>query len=141
MFTSHQPLCSPWPCTLREFRLEKTTEYGPRWLRYVSKKWFQWSQTLASSHRKVLNSLTWEVCFSLMNSNILMFQLPVLFCLLVVAKLPCAMYPTSSLDSLKPSVPQSYLKGCLPSLRFQKVQQIKHNSQLLGFIIFSVNIH
>lgn len=121
VFTSHQHHCvhpdhAPWGNS----GFGKTTEYGPRWLRYVSKKWFSDPRLLHLPHRKVLNSLTWEVCFSLMNSNILMFQLPVLFCLLVVAKLPCAMYPTSSLTLWSSQSPRAIWKAAFQACVFRK---------------------
>ena len=75
-------------------------------------------------HRKTLNSLTWDVWFSLMNSNLLMFWLPVL----------CCKKPLSSLAPPWPlwSGPSEHLRGCLPRLSPQKVHQIKQNSQLSG---------
>ena len=47
----------------------------------MSKAWFQWAQALhLSVHRKALILLTWDVWFSLINSNRLLFQLPGLCC-------------------------------------------------------------
>ena len=38
----------------------KTQDSGPTELRYISKEWFQWTQTLLT-HKRALNSLTWDV--------------------------------------------------------------------------------
>ena len=59
-------------------------------------------------HRKALNSLTWDVWFSLINSNLLMFWPLGLCC--KNSHIPWL------LPSLFRSVPQSYLRGCLPGL-------------------------
>ena len=59
-------------------------------------------------HRKVINSLTWDIQFSLINSN-LFFLLPALCC-----KIP--IYPTSPLTSWEP-FSQGYLRCCLRGLK------------------------
>ena len=60
---------------------ERTQATGPRDLSWTSKEWFQWAQTLhLSIQRKALIPLTWNAWFSLINNNILMFQLPGLYC-------------------------------------------------------------
>ena len=63
------------------------------------KKWFQWAQTLASSHtqKNSLNSLTRDVWFSVINSNTLMF-LPPGFCCKTLT------YPGSSITSSEQSL-------------------------------------
>ena len=82
-------------------------------------------------HRKVLNSLTWYVWFSLINSNLLIFLLPGLCCKnACISWLPCL--------SLQ-SNPSEHLRGCVLGLSPQNVLQIKHNSQLLGCAFFSVD--
>ena len=76
----------------------RKADTGPRELRCISKEWFQWAQTLPLQiHRKVLNSLTYYIWFSLINSNLLMFQLPGLCC-----KTP--IYPGPSLTPLEQSL-------------------------------------
>ena len=60
---------------------EKAQDTGFRLLRHLSNEWFQWAQSFVSYiHRKVLNLLTWDVWFSLINSNLSMFWLPGLCC-------------------------------------------------------------
>ena len=82
-------------------------------------------------NRKVLNSLTWDVWFSLINSNLLMFWLPGFCC-----KTP--LYPGSSLTSSERFLRTMWevvFRACVLSF----VCQTKHNSQLLGhaFLFFS----
>ena len=55
--------------------------------------------------RKALNSLTWDIQFSLINSNLLMLQLPGL-----VYKIP--VYPAR--PPVTSSEPHIYLRGCVP---------------------------
>ena len=78
---------------------------------------------------KLLNSLTRDIWFSVINSgNLLMFQLPGL----------CYKHPHILwlLPYLFGALPHGYLRGCLPALSPQKACQIKHNSQLLGSAFF-----
>ena len=72
-------------------------------------------------HRKVLNSLTWEFWFSLINNNLLMFRL--------LAKLLYNLAPplASSED-----FSQGHLWCCLPAWSPKNSHQIKQNSSLLG---------
>ena len=79
-------------------------------------------------HRKVLNTLTWDVWFLLIKSKHLMFWLLV-FCLKT--------HISWLIPYLYGAIPQSYKKGCLPSLHPQKFCHIKHNSQLLICAFFS----
>ena len=80
-------------------------------------------------HRKALDSLTWDVWFSLINSNLLMFQLPGFFF--------CKnSFVSWLLPYLFRAVHLSDLRGCLLGLSPQKVSQIKHNSQILGSLFF-----
>ena len=82
--------------------------------------------------RNVLNSLTWDVCFSLINSNLSMFY-PSGFC--------CQnSYIFSFLPYLLGLVLQSYLRGSLLSLSLQKIHQIKYNSQIVDCAFFPVYI-
>ena len=83
------------------------------------------------SHRKALSSLTADVRFSLSNSSLLMFQWPGFCCK------SCYIY--CFLTYLFGAVPQSYLRGCPLGLSLQKFHRIKHNSQLLGCVFFSVD--
>ena len=65
--------------------------------------------------------------FSLINSNLLMYQLP-RFCF----KTPCTSW---FLPCLSGAVPQGCLRGCLWGLSSQQVRRIKHK-QLLGCAFF-----
>ena len=75
-------------------------------------------------HRKALNSLTWDVWFSLINSN------------------PIKMLKkkNSYISQLYPylfgAVPQSYLRCCLPGLKSSEYLLSKTNSQLSGCAFF-----
>ena len=75
-------------------------------------------------HRKTLNSSTWDIWFSLINNNLLMFRL-------CVAKLLYNLDPplTSSHE-----FSQGYLRCCLSALSPKHFHQIKYNSQPLGCI-------
>ena len=79
-------------------------------------------------HRKALNSLTWDIWLSLINSNLLMFLLPGLCC---KNSYISWLTPSPSSPCLFGAVSQSYLRCCVLCLSPQKVRQIKHNSQLL----------
>ena len=79
-------------------------------------------------HRKALNSLTWDVCFPLINSNLLMFHRSG-FCY----KTP--IYPGSSLISLGQSL-RAIWEAVSQAWDPQKVHWIKHNPQLLGCAFF-----
>ena len=76
-------------------------------------------------YRKALNSLTWDISFSLINSHLLMFQPPD-FCY----KTP--IYPGSSLISSE-RFSQSHLRVLSPG---PEICQIKHNSQLWCCVFF-----
>ena len=83
-------------------------------------------------HRKVLNSLTWDVWFSFINSNLLMFQLPGFCC--KNSYIPAFPLPLQSSPSeLSERLPPGLKSSASPSL------WIKHNSQLLGCAFFSVD--
>ena len=91
--------------------------------------------------RRALNLLTWDVWFSLT----VIFWLKRLkettcfcfvFCFLWVCK---NSYIFWLFPYLFGTVPQSYLRGCIPGLSPQYVHQIKHNSQFLVCAFFSVN--
>ena len=78
-------------------------------------------------HRKVLNSLTWDVWFSLrVISDVLTTCIFFFFC------------KNSSMSWLIPylfgAVPGSDLRGYFPGLSPQKICQIEHNSQLLDSV-------
>ena len=62
--SSHQTASTP-NRNPGETEAMKTQDAGPRQLRHISGEWFQWAQTISSFHRKVLNSLTWDICFPL----------------------------------------------------------------------------
>ena len=46
-----------------QWALLKTQDSGPRWLRCISKEWFQWAQTLASPHTKEKKSVSHSVLY------------------------------------------------------------------------------
>ena len=77
-------------------------------------------------HRKVLNSLTWDVWFSLRVISDVLTTCIFFFC------------KNSSMSWLIPylfgAVPGSDLRGYFPGLRPQKICQIEHNSQLLDSV-------
>ena len=58
-----------------EAQNEETWDTDPRELRCTLKEWFKWAQHLCI-HRKILNSLTWDIWFYFINSNILTFWIP-----------------------------------------------------------------
>ena len=82
-------------------------------------------------HRKALNSLTWDIWFSLISNNLLTIRLPSLCC------------PNFYIFWLLPSPPQSsFLRAKMLSPRLEGPKNdswIKHNSQLLGCGLFSVD--
>ena len=80
--------------------------------------------------RKALNSLTWCVQFSLINSNFWCSEY-----LVFAAKNPL-FYPASSLTSLEQSLRTEPLRGCFLGLKLSKVCRIKHSPQLLSCPIF-----
>ena len=91
--------------------------HGPRQLRCLSREWFQWAQTLASSIlRKALNLLTWDVWVFLVvifwSSNYLV----------LVAQPP--MHPGSALTSSEQSL-RVYPTGHVPGLSPQFCPQNK----------------
>ena len=83
-------------------------------------------------HRKTLNFLTWDIWFSLINSDLLMFWLPVLWLqkILHILVPPLLLQNNSVLIVIWDAV------SCGSSP--QKIYWVKHNSQLLGctFIFF-----
>ena len=62
-------------------------------------------------HTKALNSLTWDVWFSLTNNNFLMFRLPALCCKLLYKLATCPSIPFLEQFS------QGYFRCCLLGLR------------------------
>ena len=80
-------------------------------------------------HRKAQNVLTWDIRFSLINSNLLMFWLLSLCCKnSSISWLPALRLWGSQSEWAESSV--SWAGGA------QKVHWIKHNSQLLGCVFF-----
>ena len=93
--SSSQPFHPTQQCTLRRLRMRKHRLLGPdSWGAYKRNDFNELRLLHLPIHRKALNSLTWNVWFSLINSNLSMFRLPGLCC-----KTP--MYPGSSLTSLE----------------------------------------
>ena len=90
-------------------------------------------------HRKALNSLTWDIWFSLINHNLLIarllifnlsiFNLPFVAMLLLIYNLAP---PLTSSEQFS----QGYLRYCLLGLSPKDFCWIKHNSQVLGSMYF-----
>ena len=60
--------------------IKKAQDTGTRWLRCLSKEWFQWAQALASSHIKKSPKFLNLRYLVLIISNLFMFWLPSLCC-------------------------------------------------------------
>ena len=126
--SSPQP---PTPGTPRGHWRSEAQNAGPREPRRASKGGFQWAQTPCRPvHRKALNSLTWGVWFSFINSNRLMFQL---LGLLLQKLLYILTSPLPLLNSFLSVIWDAM--SCTWNLR--EVCRIKHNSQLFRLCIFS----
>ena len=70
---------NPWRCTLRRLKMRMHRILAPgSWGAYQRNDFNEPWLLHLSIHRKALNSLTWDVWFSLINSNLLMFRLPCL---------------------------------------------------------------
>ena len=80
-------------------------------------------------HRKALNSLTWDIWFSLINNNLLKFRLPVPCCQFLYNLTPPLLRWNSSLRISWDTVSQAWNP--------KTSHQIKHNSQLVGCEVFS----
>ena len=108
---SHQASrhCSrPWLCTLRGFRMERSRTLAlESWGAYQRKDFSEPRLLHLPIHRKVLNSLTWDVWFSLINSNLLMFWL-LGFCCKKLLYIPAPPFPLWSSPS------GEWPRGCLP---------------------------
>lgn len=66
-----QPLHPPWQWALKGLRMGKHRQW-PRELRCRSQDWLRWAHTPhLPTHRQALSSITWDVRFSLINSNLL----------------------------------------------------------------------
>ena len=75
---------------LQCFCLENPRDRGAWWaaIYRVAQSWTRLKRLSSSSsrllhlplHKKVKNSSTWDICFSLINNNLLMFRLPALCC-------------------------------------------------------------
>ena len=119
-----QPLPTVSP---QETQDVETQDTGPRELRYRSKGWFRWARTLAPPHRTALNSLTWDIWFSLTYSHLLTLSD-------FVAKL---LYNSSPRLVSAEQSSQGPLRCCLQGLHAKTSPRIKHNSQLSAFEYFS----
>ena len=84
-------------------------------------------------HRKALKSLTWDIWFSLINNNLLMFRWLTPCCKLLYNLIP---FPTSSEHFSK-----GQLRCCLRACSPKNSHQIKHISQLSGFDYFLKSTH
>ena len=108
-------------CTLRRFRMEKSRgDAGPGELRTL-KEWFQWAQTLVSSHSEKSTKFL-GYWFLSINSYLLMFRLSG-FC----GKNFCISWLLSSSKQSLRDIWKAVFWGMSP----QKTPWIKHNSQLL----------
>ena len=95
---SHQPLQLPSAMHPEGIQDGQEEDTGPRWLRCMSKEWFQWLLHLPI-HRKVLNSLAWDVWSSFINSSLLMLWLSIFFSLqklLYILAPPLPLWSSSS---------------------------------------------
>ena len=107
--SSSQPLQPPPVVHSEGTQDGKVPDTSPRQLRCRSKEWFQWAQTShLPIHRKMLNSLTWDIWFSWINCNLLMFLLPGLCC-----KNSCISWLSPCLFT---AASQSYLRCCVLGL-------------------------
>ena len=69
-------VATPQQCTLRRLRMRKHKILAPySWGAYQRNDFSEPRLLHLPIHRKVLNSLTWDAWFSLINSNLLMFRL------------------------------------------------------------------
>ena len=74
--TAVTPNCARWG-----FRMERSRILAPEsWGAFQRNDFSEPSLLHVPTHRKALTSLTWDVWFSLINSNLLMFRLPGLCC-------------------------------------------------------------
>ena len=99
----------PW-CTLRKLRMRKHRILAPEsWGAYQRNDFSEPRLLHLPLRRKALNSFTWDVWFSFINSNLVTFLLPGLCC------------KHSSISWLLPclfrAVPQNYLRCCVLGLR------------------------
>ena len=127
-------LCSyPQRCTLRGFRIEKNRILALDSSGEYQRNNFNKPRLLhLPIHRKALNSLTWDVWFSLIRINLLMFWLPVFVCLLVLQKLPYILvHPSLLYDG-----PSALSERLSPGLKSSVSHWIKHHSQFLGCAFF-----
>ena len=104
----------------------KTWGTGPRELRCAFKEWFVY----LSIHRKVKNSLTWDVWFSL----IIIFW---------YSDHPVFNKTPGSISYILRAAPQATWEAVSWPCSPQKFHQVKHNSQLLGsaFFVQSTNVY
>lgn len=76
-----------------EIQDEGTQHTCPREWRYIPKEWVEWAQMWhLPKHRKGINSLTWDIEFSLINNSLL---IPNTWSL--VEKYPCIFFPPTPL--------------------------------------------
>ena len=113
--SDHQTLQQPRRCTLRRLKMRKHRILAPD----------SWAARLLNLPicRKVLNSLTWDIWFSLIINNFLMFWLPGLCCK------NSYIFPGSPF-CLFGAVSQSCLRCCVLGWNPQFFHWRKHNSQL-----------
>ena len=103
---SSQPLQPPRNSTLRRLRMRKHRIQAPdSWGAYRRNDFSELWLLHLPTHSKMLNSLTWDIWFSLINSNLLIFPLPGHCC-----KNSCISW---LLPYLFWTVPQSYLRSCV----------------------------
>ena len=100
---------TPQQCTLRRLKMRKQRILAPdSWGAYQRNDFIEPRILNLPIHRKALNSLTWDVWFSLINSNLLKFQVPGLCCK--------DSYMPWLLPYIFRAVPQSYPRDCVLGL-------------------------
>ena len=105
---------------------------GPRELRCISKEWLlKLKNSYLPIHRKMLNSLTWDIWFYLISNNLLMLWLSefVFFFLNKLLYILAALLPLQNFPS--------ELSSCLLELSLQYAHQIQHNPQFFVEQFFS----
>ena len=119
--SSHHITAAPRGRALRRLRMRKHRILAPdSWGAYQRNDFSEPRLLHLPIHSKVLNSLTWDIWFSLINSNLLIFWFSGLCCKnSYISCLP---------SSLFGAVLQSYLRCCVPGSSPLFCQQIKHNS-------------
>lgn len=106
--SNDQTLQPPQRCTQRRLRMKKQRPLAlDSWGTYQRSDFSEFRCLNLPIHRKVLNCLTWNVWFSLIHSNLLMFWFYLVF---------AYSYISWILTWLFRAVPYSYQRGCILGL-------------------------